>query len=202
VATPQRRRVLVPLAGAAGKGDRVAVAVPKGAVSEAPAIRPRRDRCDRDAAGLSGHYLGGCGDRTPGARRARGRGRGARLQAATAPPAAWSAVAGMRAARGRGSQAQRSGRGWWWSLAGLGVALVVAAVVAGRLRRRRAAGVGAVLGRVLGVLLAAFQGALPGRRGRRWLGSLGGPRRAGDRRLRGAGADPIAASSGLTGSWW
>jgi hypothetical protein len=184
VATPQRRRTFVPLAGAARRGDRVAVTVPKAAVSDAPAIRPRRELSDSNAARLYGHYIGTSGDRKPGARRARGRGPVARLRAATAPPAR-SAAARLQEARGRAPQAERSGRGRQWSLAGLGSALVVAAILAGRVRRRRAPGVREALGRALGELLAAFQSALPHRRGRRWLGSLGGPRRGG-RRLRGA----------------
>jgi hypothetical protein len=186
VATPRRRQTFVPLAGAARKGDRVAVAVPKAAVSDAPAIQPRRGLSDSDAARLYGHYVGTSGDRKRGARRARGRGPGARLRAATAPPAR-SAAARLREARGRAPQAERSGRGRRWSLAGLGSALVVAAILAGRVRRRRAPSVREAFGRTLGELLAAFQGALSRRRSRRWLGSLGGPRRGGGRRLRRVG---------------
>jgi hypothetical protein len=63
VATPRRRQTFVPLAGAARKGDRVAVAVPKAAVSDAPAIQPRRGLSDSDAARLYGHYVGTSGDR-------------------------------------------------------------------------------------------------------------------------------------------
>ena len=78
VATPQRRRTFVPLAGAARKRDRVAVAVPKAAVSDAPAVRPGRELSDGDAARLYGHYVGSSGDGNRGARRARGRGPGGR----------------------------------------------------------------------------------------------------------------------------
>jgi PRC-barrel domain len=179
VATPQRRRAFVPLAGAARKGDRVAVAVAKAAVSDAPAIRPRRELSDADAARLYGHYVGPSGERKGGARRARARGPAARLRAATAPPAR-SAAARLREASGRTPQAGRSGRGRMWSLAGLSSALAVAAFLARRVRRRRAPGVREALGE----LLAALQGALPRRRGRRWPGSLVGPRRGGGRRLR------------------
>ena len=185
VATPQRRRTFVPLAGAARNGDRVAVAVPKAAVSDAPAIRPRRELSDSDAARLYGHYIGTSGDRSRGARRARGRAPVARLRAAAAPPAR-SAAARLQEARGRAPPAERSGRTWRWSLVGLGSALVVAAILAGRVRRRRAPGVGEALGRALGELLAAFPSALPRRRGRRWLGSLRGPHPSDGRRLRGA----------------
>jgi PRC-barrel domain len=181
VATPQRRRTFVPLAGAARKGDRIAVAVAKAAVSDAPAIRPARELSDGDAARLYGHYVGTPSDRSRGARRARGQGPVARLRAATAPPAR-STAARLREARDRAPQAARSGRLLRQWLAGLGSALVVAAVLAGRARRRRAPTVGEALRRALGELLAAFQAALPRRRGRRWLGSLGGPRRGGVRR--------------------
>jgi hypothetical protein len=180
VATPQRRRTFVPLAGAARKGDRIAMAVHKAAVSDAPAIRTGRELSDGDAARLYGHYLGPSGDRNRGARRAPGRGAAARLRAAAAPRAR-SAAARLREARDRGPEAGRSGRVRWWSLVGLGSALVAAAVLARRVRRRRAPGVGEALGRALGELLAAFQAALRRRRGRRRLGSLGGPRRGGRR---------------------
>jgi hypothetical protein len=86
VTTPQRRRTFVPLAGAARKRDRVAVAVPKAAVSDAPAVRPGRELSDGDAARLYGHYVGSSGDSNRGARRAQGRGPVARLRAATASP--------------------------------------------------------------------------------------------------------------------
>src|SRR5919108_1477095 len=99
VATPRRRRTFVPLAGAARKGDRVAVTVAKAAVGDAPAVRPGRELSDRDAARLYGHYVGATGDRKGGARRARGRGPIARLQVATAPPAR-SASSRLREARG------------------------------------------------------------------------------------------------------
>src|SRR5919201_357541 len=182
VTTPEhRRRTFVPLAGAARKGDRIAVAVPKAAVSDAPAIRPGRELSDGDAARRYAHYVGPSGDRKPGARRARGRGAGARLRAAAAPPAR-SAAARLREPRDRGPEAGRSGRVRWLSLVGLGSALVAAAVLAGQVRRRRAPGVREALGRAVGELLAAFQSALPRRRGRRWPGSFGGPRRGGERR--------------------
>jgi hypothetical protein len=183
VTTPQRRRTFVPLAGATRRGDRIAVAVPKAAVSDAPVIRPGRELSDGDAARLYGHYVGPADDRTRGARRVSGPGPVARLRAAAAPPAR-SAAARLREARGEGPEARRSGRVRWLSLVGLGSVLMVAvaAVLAGRIRRRRAPSVGEALGRALGELLAAFQAALPRRRGRRWLGSLGGPRRGGERR--------------------
>ena len=177
VATPQRRRTFVPLAGAARKRDRVAVAVPKAAVSDAPAVRPGRELSDGDAARLYGHYVGSSGDGNRGARRARGRGPVARLRAATAPPAR-SAAARLREARGRVPEAGRSGRLRWLLLAGLGSALGMVAVLAGRVRRRRAP----TVGEALAELLAASQAALARGRGRRWLGSLGGPRRGGGRR--------------------
>jgi hypothetical protein len=194
VATPQRgRRTFVPLAGAARKGDRVTVAVPKVAVGDAPAVRPGRELSDNDAARLYGHYVGTSGDRNRGARRARGRGPVARLRAATAPPAR-SASARLREARGQVPQAGRSGRLRWLSLAGLGSALlVVVGILAGRLRRRRAPSVGEALRRALGELLAAFQAALPRGRGRRWFGSLGGPGGGGGRRWGGAGWRPAAS---------
>jgi hypothetical protein len=187
VATRQRgRRTFVPLAGAARTGDRVTVAVPKAAVGDAPAVRPGRELSDNDAARLYGHYVGTSGDRHRGARRARGRGPVARVRAATAPPTR-SASARLREARGRVPQAGGSGRLRWLPLAGLGSALlVVVGILAGRRRRRRAPTLGEVLRRALGELLAAFQAALPRGRGRRWFGSLGGPRRGGDR-WRGAG---------------
>jgi hypothetical protein len=187
VATPQRgRRTFVPLAGAARTGDRVTVAVPKAAVGDAPAVRPGRELSDNDAARLYGHYVGTSGDRHRGARRARGRGPVARRRAATAPPTR-SASARLREARGRVPQAGGSGRLRWLPLAGLGSALlVVVGILAGRRRRRRAPTLGEALRRALGELLAAFQAALPRGRGRRWFGSLGGPRRGGDR-WRGAG---------------
>jgi LPXTG-motif cell wall-anchored protein len=176
----------VPLAGAARKGDRVTVAVPKAAVGDAPAVRPGRELSDNDAARLYGHYVGTSGDRHRGARRARGRGPVARRRAATAPPTR-SASARLREARGRVPQAGGSGRLRWLPLAGLGSALLgVVGILAGRRRRRRAPTLGEVLRRALGELLAAFQAALPRGRGRRWFGSLGGPRRGGGR-WRGAG---------------
>jgi PRC-barrel domain len=194
VATSQRgRRIFVPLAGAARTGDQVAVAVAKAAVGDAPAVRPGRELSDNDAARLYGHYLGTSGDRNRGARRARGRGPVARLRAATAPPAR-SASARLREAGGRVPQAGGSGRLRWLPLAGLSSALlVVVGILAGRLRRRRAPSVGEALRRALGELLAAFQAALPRGRGRRWFGSLGGPRRGGGRRWRGAGWRPAAS---------
>jgi PRC-barrel domain len=132
VATPQRRRTFVPLAGAVRKGDRIVVAVPKAAVSDAPAIRSGRELSDGDAARLYGHYVGTPGDRSRGARRARGRRPAARLRSAAAPPAR-SASSQLREARGGVSQAGRLGRLRWLSLAGLGSALlVVVAVLAGR----------------------------------------------------------------------
>jgi PRC-barrel domain len=183
VATPQRgRRTFVPLAGAARKGERVTVAVPKAAVGDAPAVRPGRELSDNDAARLYSHYVGTSGDRNRGARRARDRGPVARLRAATAPPAR-SASARLREAKAQVPQAGGSGRLRWLPLAGLGSALlVVVGILAGRLRRRRAPSVGEALRRALGELLAAFQAALPRGRGRRWFGSLGGPRRGGGRR--------------------
>jgi hypothetical protein len=162
VATPERRRTFVPLAGAARKGDRVGVAVHKGAVSDAPAIRPGRELSDGDAARLYGHYVGSSGDGNRGARRA----------------------------RGRGPEAGRSGRLRWLLLAGLGSALGMVAVLAGRVRRRRAPTVGEALGRARAELRAAFQAALARGRGRRWLGSLGGSRRGGGRVSVGAGWRP------------
>jgi hypothetical protein len=194
VVTPERRRrTFVPLAGAARKCDRIAVAVHKAAVSDAPAIRPGRELSDGDAARLYGHYVGPSGDRNWGARRARGRGPVARLRAAAAPPAR-SAAARRREAGGEGPEAGRSGRVRWLSLVGLGSALIlgVAAVLAGA-RRRRAPGVREALGRALGELLAAFQAAPQRRRGRRWPGSLGGPRRSGDRRWREAAWRPVGS---------
>jgi hypothetical protein len=187
VATPQRRRAFVPLAGAARRGDRVAVSVPRAAVGGAPAIRPGRELSDRDAARLYGHYVGAAGGPKGGARRAPGRGRLARLGAAAAPTR--SAVA--RGAGGRVPQAGRSGRLGWLVLAGVGAALVVV-VAAGRVRRRRAAGVGGALGGVLGGPAAVLRAALPRGRGRRRLGSLGGPRRGG-RRWRAAGRRSAAS---------
>jgi hypothetical protein len=183
VATPERRRTFVPLAGTARKGDRIVVAVHKAAVSDAPAIRPGRELSDGDAARLYGHYVGPSGDRNRGARRAPGRGPVARLRAAATPPAR-SAAARRREAKGEDPEAGRSGRARWLSLVGLGSALTVAvaAVLAGRVRRRRAPGVREALGRALGELLAAFQAAPRRRRGRRWPGSLGGPRRGGEHR--------------------
>jgi hypothetical protein len=180
VATPQRRRTLVPLAGAARKRDRVAVAVPKAAVSDAPAVRPGRELSDGDAARLYGHYVGSSGDGHRGARRARGRGPVTRVRAATAPPAG-SAAARLAGARGQVPEAGRSRRQRWLVLAGLGSALGMVAVLAGRVRRRRAPTVGEALGRALAELLAAFQAAPARGRGRRWLGSFGGPRRGGRR---------------------
>jgi PRC-barrel domain len=166
VATPQRRRSFVPLAGAARKREQVVVAVPKAAVSDAPAVRPGRELSDGDAARLYGHYLGSSGDGNRGARRARGRGPVARLRAATAPPAR-SAAARLQGARGRVPEAGRSGRLRWLLLVGLGSALGIVAVLAGRVRRRRVPTVGEALGRALAELLAAFQAALVRGRGRR-----------------------------------
>jgi hypothetical protein len=180
LATPGRHRTVVPLAGAARKGDRITVAVPKATLRDAPAIRSRRELSDSDAARLYGHYAGTPGDRKPGARRARGRGPLVRLRVASAPRVR-SAAARLRAASGRVPQVGWSGRVRWRSLVGLGSALVVVVVLAGWVRRWRAPGVGAVLGRALGERLAAVRAGLPRRRGRRWRGSLGGPRR-GDRR--------------------
>jgi PRC-barrel domain len=139
VTTPQRRRTFVPLAGAARKRDRVAVAVPKAAVSDAPAVRPGRELSDSDAARLYGHYVGASGERRRGARRARGRGPVARVRAATPSPAR-SAAARLRGARGRVPEAGRSGQLRqlrWLLLAGLVSALGIASVLAGRVRRRR-----------------------------------------------------------------
>ena len=195
VATPGRgRRSLVPLAGAARKGDRITVAVHQQAVSDAPAVRPGRELSDTDAARLYGHYLGPSSDRTRGARRARGQGGVARVRAAAAP-AARSAAARLRQVGGEGPAAGRSGRvrGRW--LVGLGWALgvAVAAVLAGRLRRRRAPSAREALGRVLGELLAAFRAGPRRGRGRRWPGSLGGPGRSGDRGWRVAAWRPVGS---------
>jgi hypothetical protein len=175
VATPERRRrTVVPLAGAARKGDRIAVAVHKAAVSDAPAIRPGRELSDGDAARLYGHYVGPSGDRNRSARRARGRGPVARLRAA-APPAR-SAAARRREAGGEGPEAGRSGRVRWLSLVGLGSALIlgVAAVLAGRVRRRRAPGVREALGRALGSCWP------PSRLPRSGVAVAGGPGRSAD----------------------
>jgi hypothetical protein len=169
VATPERRRTFVPLAGAARKGDRVGVAVHKGAVSDAPAIRPGRELSDGDAARLYGHYVGTSGDRNRGARRAPGRGLVPRLLKEAAAPPARSAAARLREATGGVPEAGRSGRARRLSLAGLGSALAMVAVLAGRARRRRAAGVRETLARTLGERLAAPQAALRRRRRRRRL---------------------------------
>jgi len=117
VATSQRgRRTFVPLAGAARKGDQVAMAVAKAAVGDAPTIRPGRELSDGEAARLSGHYVGNSDGRSRGARRARGRGPVARLWAA-APPAR-SAAARLREAKAQMPEAGGSGRMRWLSLAG------------------------------------------------------------------------------------
>lgn len=142
VAMPgRRRRTFVPLAGAARKGNQVAVAVSKAAMGDAPTIRPGRELSDDDAARLYGHYVGSSGDGNRGARRARG--------------------------RGRRPEAGRSRRLRWLLLAGLGPALGIVAVLARRVRRRRTPTVGEALGRALAELLAAFQAALARGRGRR-----------------------------------
>jgi hypothetical protein len=156
VAVPgRRRRTFVPLAGAARKGNRIAVAVPEVAVSDAPAIRLGRELSDDDAARLYGHYVGASDDRKRGARRAPGRGLAARLKEVTAPPAK-SAAARLGTARSRVQGAMRSDRGRrLLSLAGLGSALAAAAV-AGRTRRRRAPGVGEALGEMLAATGATF----------------------------------------------
>jgi PRC-barrel domain len=157
VAMPgRRRRTFVPLAGAARKGNRIAVAVSKRAVSDAPAIRPGRELSDDDAARLYGHYVGASDDRRRGARRAPGRGLAARLEEVTAPPAR-SAAARLGTARSRVQEATRSDRGRrLLSLAGLGSALAAAAV-AGRGRRRRAPGVGEALGQLLAAPRASLR---------------------------------------------
>jgi PRC-barrel domain len=160
---PQRgRRTFVPLAGAARKGDRVTMAVPKAAVGDAPTVRPGRELSDNDAARLYGHYVGTSSDGNRGARRARGRGPVARLRSATAPPAR-SASARLRKAGGRRPQAGGSGRLRWLSLAGLGSALLVVGIIAGRRRRQRAPSLGEALHRALGELQAALPRG-PGRR--------------------------------------
>ena len=175
VATSQHgRRTFVPLTGAARKGDQVAVAVAKAAVGDAPTIRPGRELSDGDAARLSGHYIGTSNGRSRGARRARGRGPVARLWAA-APPARSTAVR-PRKARGQMPEVGGSGRMRWLSLAGLGSALVVVAVLARRVRRRRAPSVGEALRRAGRELLAALRAALPRGPRRRRFRSLGGPR--------------------------
>jgi hypothetical protein len=159
----RRQRTLVPLAGAARKGNRIAVAVSKVAVSDAPAIRPGRELSDDDAARLYGHYLGASDDRKRGARRAPGRGLAARLKEVTAPPAR-SATARLGTARSRLQGAARSNRGRrLLSLAGLGSALAAAVVFAGRARSHRAPAAGEALGGVL----AATRATLRGRRRRR-----------------------------------
>ena len=166
VTTPEhRRRTFVPLAGAARKGDRVAAAVQKAAVSDAPAIRPGRELSDSDAARLYGHYVGASGDRKGGARRARGRGPVARLKEATAPPAR-SAAARLRKARSGAQETGRSSRAAWLPLAGLGSALAVVAFLAGRARRRPPS-VREALGSSLSELLAAPRSALRRRRRQR-----------------------------------
>jgi hypothetical protein len=158
----RRRRTFVPLAGAARRGNRVAVAVSTAAVGDAPAIRPGRELSDDDAARLYRHYVGASDDRKRGARRAPGRGLAARLKEATAPPAK-SAAARLGTARSRLQEATRSDRGRrLLSLAGLGSALAAAAVFAGRTRRRRAPGVGEALGE----MLAATRATLRSRRQR------------------------------------
>lgn len=123
VATSQHgRRTFVPLAGAARKGDQVALAVAKAAVGDAPTIRPGRELSDGEAAQLSSHYVGTSDGHSRGARRARGRGPAARLWAA-APPAQ-STAARPREARGQvpeaGGRVGRGGCRWldwvrrWW----------------------------------------------------------------------------------------
>jgi PRC-barrel domain len=157
----RRRRTFVPLAGAARKGNRVAVAVSKAAMSDAPAIRPGRELSDDDAARLYGHYVGASEDHRRGARRAPGRGLAARFKEATAPPAR-SAAARLGTARSRAQGAARSDRGRRvLSLAGPGLAATTA-FLAGRARSRRAPGVG----EALGGMLAATRAPLPGRRPR------------------------------------
>jgi len=157
----RRRRTFVPLAGAARKGNRVAVAVSKAAMSDAPAIRPGRELSDDDAARLYGHYVGASGDHRRGARRAPGRGQATRFKETTAPPAR-SAAARLGTARSRAPGAARSDRGRRvLSLAGLGLAATTA-FLAGRARSRRAPGVG----EALGGMLAATRAPLTGRRPR------------------------------------
>jgi hypothetical protein len=97
----------------------------------------------------------------------------ARLTEATAPPAR-SAVARLREARGRVPQAGRSGRARRLTLAGLGSALMVGAVLAGRARRRRAPGVREALGRALGSCWP------PSRLPRSGVAVAGGPGRSAD----------------------
>ena len=120
VATSQRgRRTFVPLAGAARKGDQVAMAVAKAAVGDAPTIRPGRELSDGEAARLSGHYVGNSDGRSRGARRARGRGPVARLWAA-APPAR-STAARLREAKAQMPEAGgRAGCGGCRWLVGFG----------------------------------------------------------------------------------
>jgi hypothetical protein len=163
VAMPgRRRRSFAPLAGAARKGNQVAVAVSKAAVSDAPTIRPGRELSDDDAARLYGHYVGASDDRKRGARRAPRRGPATRLKEVTAPPARF-ATARLGTARSQALGAARSDRGRrLLRLAGLGSALAAATVFAARARSRRAPGVGEALGEVLVATRATLRG------GRRW----------------------------------
>jgi hypothetical protein len=165
VAMPGRRRqTFVPLAGAARKSNRVAVAVSKAATSDAPTIRPGRELSDDDAARLYGHYVGASDDRKRGARRAPRRGLATRLKEVTAPPARF-ATARLGTVRSQVQGAARSDRGRrLLRLAGLGSALAAATVFAGRARSRRAPGVGEALGEVLVATRATLRG---GRRRRR-----------------------------------
>jgi hypothetical protein len=159
VAMPgRRRRTFVPLAGAARNGNRVAVAVSQAAVGDAPTIRPGRELSDADAARLYGHYVGASGDRKRGARRAPRRGLATRLKKVTAPPARF-ATARLGTARSRARGAARSDRRRrLLRLAGLGLALAAAAVLAGRARSRRVPGVGEALGEVLVATRATLRG--------------------------------------------
>jgi hypothetical protein len=160
----RRRRTFVPLAGAARKGNQVAVAISKAAASDAPTIRPGRELSDDDAARLYGHYVGAPGDRKHGARRAPRRGMATRLKEVTAPPTRFAA-ARLGAARSRARGAMRTDRTrQLLPLAGLGSVLAAAAVFAGRARSRQAPSVGEALGEVLVATRATLRG---GRRRRR-----------------------------------
>jgi hypothetical protein len=158
------RLVFVPLADADEQQDQIGVPVQRAMVTDAPAIRPRRQLSKEDTARLHGHYGG-------------------------APELRWGSA--RRMPSGKPAARLRQGLDWTReraaSLPKIGfprrrqllVAAAAASSVAGgmllvrRRRRERPSGLAAAVGRTVGSVLAAPAGAMRRRRRRRRLRALG-----------------------------
>ena len=173
------RLVFVPLVDAAEQQDQIGVPVGRALVTDAPAIRPRRQLSKEDSARLHGHYGGAPELRWGSARRMPGGRPPARLRQ------------GLGRARERVTSLPKAGVPLRRRLlvAGAAASSVVGGVLLVRRRRReRPSGLAATVGRAVGSVLAVPAGTLRRRRRRRRL-----------RALAGTAAAPLAAAGRAVG---